>query len=72
VVGDKPRAKIFAERAYAARRVLLGDDNLATIMFKRLAERPVEHPLYGKRMKCYNDSWEVPQGMSGEELENWL
>jgi len=72
VVGDKARAKVFAERTYTARRVLSGNDNPATIMFKRLAERPVEHPLYGKGMKSYDDSWEVPRGMSGEELENWL
>jgi hypothetical protein len=72
MVGDKARAKVFAERAYAARKVLAGDDNPTTIKFKHLAKRPVDYHLYGKRMKCYDDSWEAPRGMCGEELENWL
>lgn len=37
VVGDKARAKVFAERAYAARKVLAGDDNPSTIAFKHFA-----------------------------------
>jgi hypothetical protein len=72
VVGDKARAKVFAERAYAALKVLAGDDNPTTIEFKHLARQPVDYHLYGKRMKCYDDSWEAPQGICGEELENWL
>ncbi|KAE9367180.1 SET domain-containing protein [Stipitochalara longipes BDJ] len=72
VVGDKARAKVFAERAYAARKVLAGDDNPTTIEFKHLARRPVDYHLYGTRIKCYDDSWEAPRGMHGEELENWL
>ncbi|KAI9764032.1 MAG: hypothetical protein M1840_008908 [Geoglossum simile] len=72
VVGDKARASVFAERGYAARRLLTGDDNPTTVMFKRLAKRPAEHDLYGKNMKCYDDSWEAPRGISAEELENWL
>lgn len=72
VVGDKARAKVFAERVYAARKVLAGDDNPTTIMFKHLAKQPVDYHLYGKRMKCYDDSWEAPPGICGEELENWL
>lgn len=72
MVGDKARAKVFAERAYAARKVLAGDDNPTTIEFKHLAERPVDYHLYGKRMKCYDDSWEAPREMCGEDLENWL
>jgi hypothetical protein len=62
MVGDKARAKVFAERAYAARKVLVGDDNPTTIEFKHLAKRPVDYHLYGKRMKCYDDSWEAPWG----------
>jgi hypothetical protein len=72
IVGDKARAKAFAERAYAARKLLSGDDNPTTIMFKRLAERPVEHPLYSARTKCYSENWEPPQGLGGEEFEKWL
>lgn len=72
VVGDKARAKVFAQRAHAARSVFAGDDNPMTIVLKHLAERPVDYDLYGKSMICYDDSWEAPQGISGEELENWL
>ncbi|KAI9766958.1 MAG: hypothetical protein M1839_004666 [Geoglossum umbratile] len=72
VAGDKARAKVFAERAYAARKVLAGDDNPKTIEFKHLAKQPVDYHLYGESMACYDDSWEAPQGIYGEELENWL
>ncbi|CZR67380.1 uncharacterized protein PAC_17279 [Phialocephala subalpina] len=72
VVGDKARAQVFAERAYAARKVLSGGDHPMTIAFKHLAKQPVDYDLYGKRMKCYDDSWEAPWGTCGEELENWL
>ncbi|KAI1381784.1 hypothetical protein F4677DRAFT_3952 [Hypoxylon crocopeplum] len=72
MVGDKARAKAFGERAYAVRKLLSGDDNPTTVSFKRLAERPVEHSLYGTRMMCYDDNWEPPRNMGGEEFENWL
>jgi hypothetical protein len=72
VVRDKARAKIFAERAYAARKVLAGDDDLTTIEFKHLAKRPVDYHLYGERFNCWDDRWEAPRGLCGEELENWL
>lgn len=72
VVGDKARAKVFAERAYSARKVLTGDDHPRTLGFKHLARKPVDYHLYGARIKCYDDSWEAPRGISGEELENWL
>jgi len=72
VVGDKARAKVFAERAYAVWKVLAGDDNPTTIMFKHLAKQPVDYHLYGRRYNCYDDSWEAPRGMYGEQLENWL
>lgn len=72
VVGDKAPAKVFAERAYATRKVLGGDDNPTTIAFKCFAQQPVDYPLYGKRFTCWDDSWEAPRGLCGEELENWL
>lgn len=72
MVGDKARAKVFAERAYAARKVFSGDDNPTTIEFKHFSKKPVDYHLYGERMKCYDDSWEAPLGICGEELENWL
>jgi len=72
VVGDKARAKVFAERAYAARKVLAGDDSPMTIEFKHLAKQPVDYHLFGKRFHCYDDNWEAPREIYGEELENWL
>jgi hypothetical protein len=72
VVGDKARAKVFAERAYVARKMLSGDDNPTTITFKHFAQHPVDYPLYGKMFSCWDDSWEAPRGLFGEELENWL
>jgi hypothetical protein len=62
VLGDKARANVFAERAYAARRMFSGDDNPTTIEFKHLARQPVNHPMYGMTASCYNDNWEAPQG----------
>ncbi|KAI5862087.1 hypothetical protein GGS23DRAFT_104379 [Durotheca rogersii] len=71
-VGDKPRAKVLAERAYIARKLISGEDNPVTASFKRLMERPVEHPSYGAAMKCYGDRWDPPRHVDGEELEKWL
>lgn len=62
VVGDKAPAKVFAERAYAACKVLAGDNNLTMIEFKHLAQQPVDYHLYGKKMKCYDDIWKAPGG----------
>jgi len=45
--GHGARAKVFAERAYAVRTVIEGDDSPETMRLKRLAERPAEHSLYG-------------------------
>jgi len=72
VVGDKARAKVFAERAYAARKVLAGDDHPTTIAFKHFAQQPVDYPRYGERYNCWDDSWEAPRGLYGEKFENWL
>ncbi|MCJ1434090.1 hypothetical protein MMC27_003456 [Xylographa pallens] len=72
VGGDKARAKVFAERAYMARKVLAGDDNPTAIEFKHLGWQPVDYPLCGERFNCWDDSWEAPRGSYGEELETWL
>jgi hypothetical protein len=44
--GDEARAKVFAERAYAARTVIGGKDSPEAMRLKRLAEHPTEHSLY--------------------------
>jgi hypothetical protein len=43
--GDKLRALVLAQRIYDTRRLIKGDDNLATIKMKRAAEElSVETP----------------------------
>jgi hypothetical protein len=54
---DEPRARIFAERAYDARRLIEGDDSPVTIRMREAAE---------------SFSAEAPRGLSGDEFENWL
>jgi hypothetical protein len=54
---DKPRARVFAERTYDARRAIEGNDSPITQEMKRAAEEL---------------SAKAPQGMSGAEFENWL
>jgi hypothetical protein len=56
--GDKARAKIFAERAYAARVIIEGDDSPAVAKLKALVERHSQHQFQ-------------PKG-DGLELEDWL
>ncbi|KAH7329720.1 hypothetical protein B0I35DRAFT_48727 [Stachybotrys elegans] len=63
--GDEARAKIFAERAYAARVVIEGDDSPTAARLRKLAERPSQHPLYQVR----KDS---PQEIDGLEFDDWL
>jgi hypothetical protein len=69
VVGDKARAKVFAERAYAARKVLAADNNPTAIEFKHLAKQPVDYHVYGERMKCYDGGWEASRGYAERNLK---
>ena len=69
--GDKARAKIFAERAYAARVIAEGDDSPDTMKLKRLAERPTEHLSYGI-FGNHSRSVASTTRKDGEGLENWL
>ena len=55
--GDEPRARIFAERTYDARRLIEGDDSPVTIKMKRVAG---------------GISADAPQGLGGVGFENWL
>jgi len=54
--GDKPRARVFAERTYDTRRLIEGDDSPVTMRIKRVAE--------GLSAEA--------QGLSGVDFENWL
>jgi hypothetical protein len=72
-VGDKARAKLLAHRAYESRKLLTGDDSPKTAVFKRLAERPVEDPVFGQSYTGYcAHTWEPPGEMSEKQLEAWL
>jgi hypothetical protein len=70
--GDEARAKVFAERAYAMRVILEGEDSLETIRLKGLKERPADHRLYGMSMRWKQALEKVPQGLSEKEFDDWL
>jgi len=55
--GDESRARVFAERAYKARRLIEGDDSPATMQMKQAAEEL---------------SAQTPQEMSKAQFANWL
>jgi hypothetical protein len=69
--GDEARAKIFAERSYAARVIIEGDDSPEAAKLKQLADRPTQHRLY----KAYVESQQgtsPPQEMDELEFDDWL
>lgn len=70
--GDQARAKIFAERARAARTVLEGEDSPETIRLEGLVEKPAQHRLYGTSMKWKQAVKKVPHGLSIQEFDDWL
>lgn len=55
--GDESRARVFAERAYDALRLIEGDDSLDTMKMKRASKKL---------------SVQMPQEMDEAEFENWL
>ena len=67
--GDQARAKVFAERAYAVRVILEGEDSPETIRFK---ERPADHRLYGTSMRWKQALKKVLRGLSEKEFDDWL
>ncbi|RDL31902.1 uncharacterized protein BP5553_09304 [Venustampulla echinocandica] len=70
--GDQARAKTFAERAYAARVVLEGDDSPKSIRLKGFAERPADHNLYGTTTKWKQAVKKIPRELGEREFEDWL
>ncbi|KAL7895696.1 hypothetical protein HDV63DRAFT_205228 [Trichoderma sp. SZMC 28014] len=68
--GDKTRAKIFAERAYAARVVVEGDDSPAAMELAQFVEDPTRHPLY--RPSADGKEVELPRGLSTFQFDDWL
>lgn len=57
--GDEARGRIFAERAYAARVVVEGDDSPEAAKLAQFVRQPARHA-------------QVPRGMGEVALENWL
>ncbi|PON29320.1 set-domain histone methyltransferase-6 [Trichoderma gamsii] len=68
--GDKTRAKIFAERAYAARVVVEGDDSPLAVELAQFVEEPTRHPLY--RPSADGKEVELPRELSASQFEKWL
>ena len=70
--GDEARAKLFAERAYAVRVIVEGEDSPDTALMKQYAARPASHRLYGTTMKWKQPIMKIPQNLGEEEFEKWL
>jgi hypothetical protein len=70
--GDQARAKVFAERAYAARVVVEGEDSPETRRLKSFMENPSIHRLYGTTKKWRQDSKKIPRDMCATDFEGWL
>ncbi|KAG9494754.1 hypothetical protein J7337_013893 [Fusarium musae] len=69
--GDEARAKIFAERAYAARVLIEGDDNPDTAKLRTLTERPSQHPLYQTNKDSPPDIT-PPREIDQPKFDDWL
>ncbi|KAK3364665.1 hypothetical protein B0T25DRAFT_470953 [Lasiosphaeria hispida] len=70
--GDQARARVFAQRAYAARVVVEGEDSPDAARVRKYAERPAAHRLFGTTMKWRQAVTKIPLGLKGDEFENWL
>lgn len=69
---DQARARIFAERAYAMRIILEGEDSPNTIRMSNLKRGTKTHSLYGMSMRWKSDVNAVPRELPDQELEDWL
>lgn len=69
--GDEARAKIFAEKAYAIRVIIEGDDSPATMKIKRSAEQPTKSSWYIEARKSLHERDSPPQPDS-QGFEDWL
>ncbi len=70
--GDQARAKVFAERAYAARLCCEGEDSPTTLKMKLLVENTKSHQLFGTSKQWRQNETKVPKGLGEEEVEKWL
>ncbi|KAL2820984.1 SET domain-containing protein [Aspergillus cavernicola] len=70
--GDQARARVFAEKAYAMRIILEGDDSPTTIRLSNLIRDPSTHSLYGMSMRWESNMNAVPRTLPEQEFEEWL
>ncbi|PGH23044.1 hypothetical protein AJ80_02817 [Polytolypa hystricis UAMH7299] len=70
--GDQARAKVFAEKAHAARVILEGEDSAETMRLKALMEKPSSHGLFGSSKTWAQPVTAIPQGLSEAEFDGWL
>lgn len=70
--GDQARAKVFAERAYAARLACEGEDSPGTSRMKLVAKNPKSHRLFGTSKQWRQDKIKIPKGLGDKEFDIWL
>ena len=70
--GDEARAKIFAERSYAARVIIEGKDSPESARLKLLADRPAQHWLYETCLDSPQGISPPPQETDGMEFDDWI
>ena len=70
--GDRARASIFAERAYKANLICLGEDHEDTRKMKVMTQYPTSQEHFGitNRGKAANDA--APTGLDERDFEKWL
>lgn len=70
--GDEERAKVFAERAHAARIIVEGEDSPSTARMKQFAERPTLHSAYNSCSGGLMLRARPPQDVDGGVFDDWL
>ncbi len=70
--GDQARAKVFVERAYAARLGWEGEDSPGILQIRLLTENPKNHRLFGVSKQWRQNETKVSKGLGDEESEKWL
>jgi len=66
--GNQARAKVFAERAYAARLGCEGEDSPGTLQIRLLAEKPRSHQLFGTSKRWRQNETKIPKGIRRERI----
>ena len=69
---DAARAKIFAERACAIRKMAEGSDSHRVINLERVAQSPALHPIFGLSHVWKTTLNAIPRDLSGKRFDNWL